>query len=82
MAAVVGCAVFTRQDPGAAFMVAAHHYDSLRDKLDTKEKGWIELDCAEGEGGKTLIRLEDIVVVVLHTESLVEALKQREVTEG
>jgi hypothetical protein len=82
VAAIVGCALFTRQDPCNAYMVASHHYEALRDQLDRKERGWVELDCPEGEGGKTLIRLEDIVVIVLQTESLVEAVRAREAVSG
>jgi hypothetical protein len=82
MAGVVGCAVFTRQDPDGSFMVDSRHYEGLKDAIEANESGWVELDAAEGEGGKVLLRVRDIVTLVLQTESVVAAAAARQVTDG
>lgn len=82
MASVVGCAVFTEQDPATAFMVGLHHYDRLRDAVDAGEKGWVELDAAEGEDGKVMLRIQDITCLILQTESVVAAATARQLANG
>lgn len=73
MKVVVGVAVYTKQDPQGSFLVESRHYEWLRDALDKGETGWIELDSSFGDG-KVFLRLEDIVAMVHHTASMVEAV--------
>lgn len=53
------------------FAVKLKHYEDLRDRLDRKESGWIELESFFGDG-RHLIRLEDITDLTASTESYVQ----------
>lgn len=53
---------------GDEYSVQTRHYEELRDMLDNKQSGWVELDSVYGDG-KVFVRLEDIGRLVLATES-------------
>lgn len=58
-------------DHESTYNVQLEHYETLRDRLDRGEQGWIELDSAWGDG-KMFCRLEDIVDLFAATPEYVE----------
>lgn len=74
MARVPGCSV-TLDDgsaQGASYLVHARHYEELRDRLDTGEGGWIELDSVFGDG-RVFLRLASVRTLFLATPDYCEA---------
>jgi len=60
MARLVGCSVHYRDDDEQChYVVKEHHYEQLKDLLDRKETGWIELESVHGDG-RVLVLLERI----------------------
>ena len=77
----VGIAVYTRQDPENSFAVHEKHYDVLHDALDRGEQGWVEYDSVFGTG-KVMFRLQDVIAVVFHTDSMVKAMDDWNTVNG
>lgn len=44
-----------------SYSVALRHYEELKDAVERKDTGWVELDLFECAAGKALVRLPDIV---------------------
>lgn len=85
MTAQVGCMVSLRHDGGEGqYAVQLRHYDQLKDALDRKETGWIELESIHADG-KLFCRLEDIADLFCSTEAYAEdrnAWLERERLQG
>lgn len=61
------CSVTTVHAPTTAYHVESRHYEPLRDALDRRETGWVELVLAAHSSGRVLLRLEDITEISLCT---------------
>lgn len=71
MSVQVGCLISLRHDEGRTYPVKLHHYESLKDALDRRETGWVELESVHADG-RLLCRLEDIADLFLSTEAFAE----------
>lgn len=76
-----GVSVFTAQEPTTGFAVDTRHYEQLKDAIDQKQTGWVELDSVYGDG-KLLLRVEDIITLVLCTEGYIQAMAEDAVLDG
>lgn len=65
---MAGLIIWTSNDNGSAYVVDPKHYDDLKNRLDHKDTGWIELDHIFGDA-KLFVNLEDICEMFLATES-------------
>ena len=68
--AIPSCTVSVH-DGKQAFVVDLRHYEELRDRLDRRETGWVELDSAWGDG-KVFVQLESIKDLALHSPQFCE----------
>lgn len=78
--AVPSCAVSVH-DGKQCFIVHLKHYEELRDRLDRRETGWVELDSAWADG-KVLLRLEDIRDMELATPAFCEEYNEHAAREA
>lgn len=69
------CRVFTKDDPANYYAVDCGHYESLRDRLDCGEKGWIELNSHVADG-RLFVRLENISGLFLSTQGHCDAVNE------
>lgn len=59
-------------DTEGSIIVHERYYEMLKDFLDKKQTGWIELEHVVG-GAKVFIRLQDITSMFLATQEWVDA---------
>ena len=74
------CEVIT--EGGNQFDVAGRHYEQLKDMLDHKDKGWIELDLALDPSAHITVKLDEIVIITYLTEQFMAAKQAAETVEG
>lgn len=61
------CQVIAESD--CCFYVDGRHYEQLKDMIDRKEKGWVELDSVFDESAKVMVRLDTIEHIIYVTET-------------